>query len=182
MAIRSAFPAASALEMRPAPSMSTFDKSANADAAKRSRRMGSRFTPSFQQEPYPYIWLHIERHVIGDPALNAGMKALIGIMLGLLMAVAAPANAQTRSFSQPELDALLAPVALYPDPLLSQVLMAATYPQDVAEAAAWSRANPYVKGEDAVRAAQGYPWDPSVKSLLAFPDILARMDESPQWT
>src|SRR5688572_30996367 len=110
------------------------------------------------------------------------MKALIGIMLGLLMAVAAPANAQTRTFSQPELDALLAPVALYPDPLLSQVLMAATYPQDVAEAAAWSRANPYFKGEDAVRAAQGYPWDPSVKSLLAFPDILARMDESPQWT
>ena len=109
------------------------------------------------------------------------MKALVGFLVGLLIA-ASPVNAQTRAFSQPELDALLAPVALYPDPLLSQVLMAATYPQDVAEAAAWARANPHLTGEQAVRAADPYPWDPSVKSLLAFPDVLARMDESPQWT
>lgn len=110
------------------------------------------------------------------------MRALLAIFLaGALSFLQAPVHAQDRYYNQAELDALLAPIALYPDPLLSQVLMAATYPADVHEAAAWSRANPQLKGEDAVRAAQGAPWDPSVKSLLAFPEVLARMDESPQW-
>lgn len=111
-----------------------------------------------------------------------GMRAFLALILfGALSFFQAPVHAQSRYYNQSELDALLAPIALYPDPLLSQVLMAATYPADVAEAAAWSRANPHLKGEDAVRAAQGEPWDPSVKSMLAFPDVLARMDESPQW-
>lgn len=103
-------------------------------------------------------------------------------LLGLLAAIAlgAPAHAQ-RMYSQAELDALLAPVALQTDGVLSQVLMAATYPEDVAAAAAFSRANPHLRGDDAVRAAEQEPWDPSVKSLLAFPELLARIDESPQW-
>jgi hypothetical protein len=96
------------------------------------------------------------------------------------LAICAPAQAQ-KVYSQPELDALLAPIALQPDGVVSQVLMAATYPEDVAAAAAWSRANAHLRGDDAVRAAAPEPWDPSVKSLLAFPDLLARMDESPQW-
>lgn len=110
------------------------------------------------------------------------MKALFSLILGAAMLlVQAPAQAQQRVYDQAELDALLAPVALYPDPLLSQVLMASTYPADVAEAAAWLLANPHLRGEEAVHAAQHEPWDPSVKSLLAFPDVLARMDESPRW-
>jgi hypothetical protein len=92
------------------------------------------------------------------------------------------AQAQPRPYSQAELDALLAPVALYPDSVLSDVLVAATYPDEVREAAAWSRANPHLAGEAAVQAADALPWHPSVKALLAFPDLLARMDESPQWT
>ncbi len=107
------------------------------------------------------------------------MKALVA---ALLLAVAAAAHAQPRVYDQAELDALLAPIALYPDPLLSQVLIAATYPDDVREAAAWSRANAHLKGEQAVRAAEPLPWDPSLKALLAYPELLARMDESPQWT
>ncbi|MEK6246408.1 MAG: DUF3300 domain-containing protein, partial [Pseudomonadota bacterium] len=67
-------------------------------------------------------------------------------------------------------------------PLLSQVLMAATYPPEVAEAARWSRANPGLQGDDAVRAAQNEDWDSSVKSLVAFPQVLARMEENPGWT
>jgi hypothetical protein len=111
------------------------------------------------------------------------MKRLIGFMLLAALAVLqASAQAQPRHFSQAELDALLAPVALYPDSLLSHVLVAATYPEDLREAAAWSRANPHLKGDDAVRAAEPMLWHPSVKALLAFPDLLARMDESPQWT
>lgn len=97
--------------------------------------------------------------------------------------IAFPVFAQVQStYSQPELDQMLAPIALYSDPLLSQVLMAATYPVDVIEAARWSRANPGLQGDDAVRAAQGEDWDPSVKSLLAFPQLLARMDGNLDWT
>jgi Protein of unknown function (DUF3300) len=86
------------------------------------------------------------------------------------------------AFSQPELDQMLAPIALYPDPLLSQILMASTYPLEVVEAARWSRSNPSLKGDDAVRAVQQNNWDPSVISLVAFPQILQRMDENLAWT
>jgi len=99
----------------------------------------------------------------------------------LLLAAPLSAPAQARTFSQPELDALLAPVALYPDSLLDQILVAATSPQQVAEAAQWSRANPHLSGDEAVRAVQPYGWHPSVAALAAFPDVLARMAESPQW-
>jgi hypothetical protein len=103
-------------------------------------------------------------------------------MLVILAALAfcAPAQAQ-KVYTQAELDALLAPIALQPDGVVSQVLIAATYPEDVAAAAAWSRANPYQRGDAAVRAVEQEPWDPAVKSLLAFPELLARMDESPEW-
>src|SRR5271169_8007 len=92
-----------------------------------------------------------------------------------------PIKAQP-SFSQQELDQMLAPIALYPDPLLSQILMASTYPLEVVEAARWSRANPNLRGDDAVRAIQQRDWDPSVKSLVAFPRILQMMDEKLDWT
>ena len=91
------------------------------------------------------------------------------------------ANAQARAFNQAELDALLAPVALYPDSLLDQILVAATYPHQVAAAAQWSQSNPRLSGDEAVRAAQPLGWHPSVTALTAFPDVLARMGASPQW-
>lgn len=108
------------------------------------------------------------------------MRRILFLFAALLV-VAGAANAQPRTYSQAELDTLLAPVALHPDGVLSQVLIAATYPDEVAAAAAWSRANPQLGGDDAVRAVQDEPWDPAVKALVAFPDLLARMDESPQW-
>ena len=92
-------------------------------------------------------------------------------------------SAQARApYSQAELEQLLAPIALYPDALLSQVLLAATRPLEVVEAARWSRANPGLQGDDAVGAVQQEDWDPSVKSLVAFPQLLARMDEQLEWT
>ena len=106
------------------------------------------------------------------------MKWLLAALAALL--VSAPAHAQ-RVYGQGELDALLAPVALQPDGVLSQILMAATYPDEVAAAARWSRTNPHLRGDQAVRAVDNEPWDPSVKALVAFPDLLARMEESPQW-
>lgn len=86
------------------------------------------------------------------------------------------------AFSPQELDQMLAPVALYPDALLSQLLMASTYPLEVVEAARWSRTHPGPRGDAAVRAAQGMNWDPSVISLLAFPQILDMMDRNLEWT
>jgi hypothetical protein len=100
-----------------------------------------------------------------------------------LMVVASVALAQERTaFRQEELDQMLAPVALYPDALLSQILMASTYPLEVVQAARWSRANPGLRGQDAVRAVERMDWDPSVKSLTAFPQILHMMDEKLAWT
>jgi hypothetical protein len=106
------------------------------------------------------------------------MKIVLALLAGL--AIAGSAQAQ-RFYSQAELDAMLAPIALQTDGVVAQVLMAATYPEEVAEAAAWSRANPHLRGDDAVRAAHDYDWDPSVKALVAFPELVQRMDESPQW-
>lgn len=105
------------------------------------------------------------------------------LLLAALVLFTAQAGAQERpAFSQAELDQMLAPVALYPDPLLSQMLMAATYPLEVVEAARWSKAHPEMQGDAAVKAAAGEGWDPSVTSLVAFPQVLAWMDENLKWT
>ncbi|MEO8385595.1 MAG: DUF3300 domain-containing protein, partial [Betaproteobacteria bacterium] len=86
------------------------------------------------------------------------------------------------AFGQQELDQMLAPIALYPDSLLTQILMASTYPLEIVQAARWSRANPGVGGDQAVRTVQRQNWDPSIKSLVAFPEILDMMDRSLDWT
>jgi hypothetical protein len=93
----------------------------------------------------------------------------------------APAPAAA-PMSQDLLDALLAPIALYPDQLLSQVLMASTYPLEVVEAARFVRANPGLTGEALDRALQGKTWDASVLSLCAFPQVLDMMDAKLEWT
>src|SRR5688572_26604921 len=107
-----------------------------------------------------------------------------GLALMFALMFAAPmAFAQDRvPFRQEELDQMLAPIALYPDSLLSQMLMASTYPLEVVQAARWSRGNRGLKGEQAVKAVEGMDWDPSVKSLVAFPEVLAQMDEKLDWT
>jgi hypothetical protein len=101
----------------------------------------------------------------------------------LLVALPSHAFAQfpDRQFSNEQIDQLTAQIALYPDALLSQVLMAATYPSDVAKAAAWSRANPNEKGDEAVKLVANEPWDPSVQSLVAFPQVIITMGENPGW-
>jgi len=114
-------------------------------------------------------------------ALVAALSAAPLAIVPLHAQAQAQAQAQ-RNYSQAELDQMLAPIALYPDPLLSQILMASTYPIEVVEAARWTRANPGLKGDAAVRAVQNEDWDPSVKSLVAFPQILQRMDEQLEWT
>src|SRR4029077_5585666 len=74
-----------------------------------------------------------------------------------------------QQLSEGQIEQLVAPIALYPDPLLSQVLMASTYPLEVIEAARWSQANSTIKGEALRDAMQSQSWDPSVKALTAVP-------------
>src|SRR4051812_15133862 len=112
------------------------------------------------------------------------MKALLrsfGLGLAALFLCSTAALAQP-AFAQPQLEQLLAPIALYPDPLLSDVLVASTRPAEVADAARWSRANPGLSGDAALRASQYSGWDASVQSLTAFPQVLAMMEQSPDWT
>lgn len=81
-----------------------------------------------------------------------------------------------------EIEQLVAPIALYPDALVAQMLMASTYPLEVVAAARWSKANPKVTGKALEDAMQKQPWDPSVKSLTAVPQALAMMNEKLDWT
>ncbi|MEX3975848.1 DUF3300 domain-containing protein [Paraburkholderia caribensis] len=86
------------------------------------------------------------------------------------------------AFRSEELEALVAPIALYPDPVLAQVLMASTYPLEIVYAARWVKGNPNLKGDAAVKAVENQPWDTSVKSLVAFPQILEPMNDKLDWT
>jgi hypothetical protein len=98
---------------------------------------------------------------------------------------AAPAQAPAASgktFSQQDLDELLAPIALYPDALLSQVLMASTYPLEIVEAARWQKQNPSLKDKALEDALEKQTWDPSVKALTAVPQVLTMMSEKVDWT
>jgi hypothetical protein len=92
-----------------------------------------------------------------------------------------PAPSAQKSIAVEQIDQFLAPIALYPDALLSQILMASTYPADVADAAAWTKANPKATGDAAVKQVAGKPWDPSVQSLVAFPEVVAQMGAHPDW-
>ena len=108
------------------------------------------------------------------------LKILMSMLIVYALSMDLPAAAtEDNTFKEEELDQMLAPIALYPDSLLAQVLMAATYPADVIEAAKWSKANPDQKGDAAVNAVADQPWDPSVKSLVAFPQVLAMMGAKP---
>jgi hypothetical protein len=97
---------------------------------------------------------------------------------------AASAPQAATEFNAEQLDAMLASIALYPDDLLVQMLMASTYPLQIVEARRWvdSGSNKDLKGEALAQALAPLPWDPSVKSLVPFPQVLAQMDQHLDWT
>ncbi len=85
-------------------------------------------------------------------------------------------------FKQEELDQLVAPIALHPDALVSQILMASTYPLEVVQADRWAKQNTSLKGDALANALEARDWDPSVKSLVNFPQVLGMMSEKLDWT
>jgi uncharacterized membrane protein YgcG len=103
---------------------------------------------------------------------------------------AAPAPAPAQAAPAPpyaqqtpeQLQRLVAPIALYPDSLVAQILAASTFPEQVVEADRWVQAHPDLQGADLGKAADQQPWDPSVKALVAFPSVLGNMDKNLSWT
>jgi Protein of unknown function (DUF3300) len=106
----------------------------------------------------------------------------VALLLMCLGSGAVRAESAPGTFNNQQIEQLVAPIALYPDDLLSQVLMASTYPLEVVEAARWVKENPNVTGQALQDAMQKQPWDPSVKSLTAVPQTLAMMNDQLKWT
>ena len=113
--------------------------------------------------------------------MNNGLKQLLVWLLVVLVSLPWPVrlDAQDTSpvFKPEEIEQLVAPIALYPDSLVSQILMASTYPLEVVEAARWVKANKTLKGDALTAALEKQTWDPSIKSLVNFPQVLDMMNE-----
>ena len=112
---------------------------------------------------------------------------LLAWLLALALTVPGPTTAQptgtaAATFTPEQLEQVVAPVALYPDPLLAQVLMASTYPLEIVQAARFARDHKGLKGDQLNEALKDQTWDDSVKSLVEFPDVLALMDGKLDWT
>jgi hypothetical protein len=108
-------------------------------------------------------------------------RAVAVVSLGLFLSAGLAAAAETK-FSQAQLEEMIAPIALYPDEVLSTVCIAATYPLEVVEADRWRDKNPSLQGEALDKALQQQDWDASVESLTSFPDVLDRMSNNLEWT
>jgi hypothetical protein len=134
---------------------------------------------------------------------RAGAAALVGVLCALLARPEAalalstqdaqsstppPAGApqagadESAKLTPDQLDSLVAPIALYPDPLIAQCLVAATYPIDIIAAQQWLAKNSNLKGEELEKAAQQQDWDPSIQALVSLPDALKVLSENIQWT
>ena len=114
--------------------------------------------------------------------LIKALAVFIAFLLGAPQGVIAQSADGDTPLKQEELDQLLAPIALYPDSLLAQIFMASTYPLEVVQAARWAKANPDLKGDALTQALEKENWDPSVKSLVNFPQVLEMMNEKLDWT
>jgi Protein of unknown function (DUF3300) len=120
------------------------------------------------------------------------MRVLL-ILIGLILFAAGPAFAQDAAGAPPsgpsqqqldaaQLDQLAAPIALYPDPLLAQVLMASTYPLEIVQADRFAKANKGLQGDKLTEALAQQDWDTSVKALVEAPTVLAMMNDDLDWT
>jgi uncharacterized protein DUF3300 len=113
--------------------------------------------------------------------MNVSRKVLAALVLGLMLLPTVRAQDTAKSFKPEELDQLVAPIALHPDALVAQILMASTYPLEVVQAARFVQDKPGLKDEQLNDALKQYTWDDSVKSLVFFPQVLAMMNEKLDW-
>src|SRR5215472_6235239 len=123
------------------------------------------------------------------PTLTRVMAVMCSALLaaqpyiyGQQPAPSAPSAQAAGLLSPQQLDSLVAPIALFPDPILSQVLVASTYPMEIVEAQRWVSQNPGLQGQQLTAAAAKKPWDASVQALVAMPDLLKRLNQDIGWT
>jgi len=148
--------------------------------------------------------MNIFKHIAGFSRSRLGSRGLVCLLSLVLCFVAwpqhlfadqdqgaqAPAPPQEQQGAQAppaqqtsdQLRQLVAPIALYPDSLVAQILAASTFPDQVVEADRWLQAHPDLKGDALGKAVDQQPWDPSVKALVAFPSVLGNMDKNLSWT
>src|SRR6267143_7255789 len=132
---------------------------------------------------------------IGEYAMKLSKQALILLLCCLLVRFTAEAESfgptgqsngppPAPPVQQPpqELQQLVAPIALYPDALVAQILAASTYPTQIVEAERWMQRNSKLKGEELVKQVDKQDWDPSVKAMAQFPSVLENMDKNLSWT
>jgi len=114
----------------------------------------------------------------------SGRSTVIVVVALILRLVAGAQNAASPGvpIAPQQLDDLVAPIALYPDPLVGEVFAASTYPIEIAEAEQWVRDHPHWKPSKLMDEAKKENWDPSVQGLVAFPDVLARLSQDIAWT
>ena len=113
---------------------------------------------------------------------TAWLLVLLLVAPSSVIAQGTQGTEESKPFKQEELDQMLAPIALYPDDLLTQILMASTYPLEIVQATRWTKQNKDLKGDKLTEALEKEDWDPSVKSLVNFPDVLSKMNEKLEWT
>jgi hypothetical protein len=130
----------------------------------------------------------------GGPKFGLATQILVSILASALLFAVSPQNlladqdvqvpqAPPHSRNTPDqLQQLVAPIALYPDSLVAQILAASTFPEQVVEADRWLQAHSDLKGDALGQAVDSQPWDPSVKALTAFPSVLGNMDKNLSWT
>ena len=118
-----------------------------------------------------------KRHMNMKKTLIKSLAIFLTLLLIAPQGVMAQSESGDKPFKQEELDQLLAPIALYPDSLLAQIFMASTYPLEVVQAGKWAKANQNLKGDALAAALEKEKWDPSVKSLVNFPQVLDMMNE-----
>ena len=111
-----------------------------------------------------------------------GFVWLMVLLLAITPGVTAQQSDTAAVFKPEELEQVLAPIALHPDSLVTQILMAATYPLEVVQAERWIKQNASLKGEALTAALEKQEWDPSVKSLVNFPQVVTMMSEQLEWT
>ncbi len=142
--------------------------------------------------------MDIFERAAGFLGLRLGTRILVSLLPLALLFVAWPRNLSARQDEQDPMQAsqgqqyiqqtpeqlqrLVAPIALYPDSLVAQILAASTFPEQVLKADQWVQAHPDLKGDALAKAVDQQPWDPSVKALSAFPSVLGNMDKNLAWT
>jgi len=142
--------------------------------------------------------MNIFRDTAGIGILRLGKQSLVLMLSMALMFATFPLSLAAQDAQAPpdqgapappyaqqtpeQLQRLVAPIALYPDSLVAQILAASTFPEEIVEADRWVQAHPDLKGQDLGQAVDQQPWDPSVKALAAFPSVLGNMDKNLSWT